>query len=144
MSKPFLLLWLPLTILACGDDGGPTDADAAGFQVSGTWTQSSEPVSGFRCPEINLWDPFAPERRLAQSGDLLRMIQDGEEIANGSVNLETREFVLSGTLEGGGVSVTITQRGEFTSETSYTAETSIRIQAQFITCDMRTIDSGTR
>ena len=72
------------------------------------------------------------------------MIQDGEEIADGSVNLETGEFVLFGTIEGGGVTVTLTQRGRFTSETSYTAETTILVQAQFIGCEMRTADSGTR
>lgn len=133
-----------LAAVACDGDGGPSDPDASGLQVSGLWTQSSEAVSGFRCPEVNLWDPFASERRLAQSGELLSLIQGGEEIADGSVNLETGEFVLSGRIEGGGVTVTFTQRGEFTSETSYTAETSIRISAQFITCEMRTIDSGTR
>ena len=93
---------------------------------------------------MNLWDPFESERRLAQSGELLSMIQDGEEIAIGSVNLDTGEFVLSGTIEGGGVTVTLTQRGRFTSETSYTAETTILVQAQFIGCEMRTVDSGTR
>ena len=133
-----------LAALACDGDGGPSDPDASGLRISGLWMQSSEAVSGFRCPEVNLWDPFASERRLAQSGELLSLIQDGEQIADGSVNLETGEFVLSGTIEGGGVTVTFTQRGQFTSETSYTAETSIRIRAQFITCDMRTIDSGTQ
>ena len=144
MRKQIAPLWLALTVLACGDDGGPTDADTSGLRVSGVWSQSSEAVGDFRCPEVNLWDPFESERRLAQSGEVLTMIQDGEEIADGSVNLETGEFVLFGTIEGGGVTVTLTQRGRFTSETSYTAETTILVQAQFIGCEMRTADSGTR
>ena len=144
MPKRIPPLWLSLTILACGDDGGPTDADTSTLRVSGEWAQTSEAVNGFMCPEVNLWDPFESERRLAQSGEVLTMIQDGEEIADGSVNLETGEFVLFGTIEGGGVTVTLTQRGRFTSETSYTAETTILVQAQFIGCEMRTADSGTR
>ena len=120
-----------------GDQHADDDQDHVG-----DGRQVRQVLGAERDAPIIRWPPsvsrpgFEPTRR--------RLGEARKEIADGSVNLETGEFVLFGTIEGGGVTVTLTQRGRFTSETSYTAETTILVQAQFIGCEMRTADSGTR
>ncbi|CAN5897529.1 hypothetical protein BH20GEM1_BH20GEM1_03770 [soil metagenome] len=134
-------LWIGLGVLACnGDGGGP--ASPGNLSVAGTWTETSQIVSnpcGLELPG-SLTGTF----QLTQSGTQLTVVDDGEALGTGSLNLTTGDFTLSGTFTEDGVTVTIVQSGRFTSSTRYTAETILTVSDGAITCTIRTNDTGSR
>lgn len=134
-------LWIGLVALACnGDGGGPASPDT--LSVSGTWTETSQIVSnpcGLELPG-SLTGTF----QLTQSGTQLMVVDDGEVIGSGSLNLMTGDFTLSATFTEEGVSITVVQSGRFSSSTRYTAETVVTLSDGTITCTVRTNDTGSR
>ena len=134
-------LWIGLAVLACkGDGGGP--ASPENLSVAGTWTETSQIVSN-PCG-LELPGTLTGTFQLTQSGTQLMVVEDGEVIGTGSLNLTTGDFALSGTFTEDGVTVTIVQSGRFSSSTRFTAETILTVSDGSITCIVRTNDTGSR
>lgn len=143
MPRVCLVVPIALAAAACDGDGGGSPFDTVALQVGGTWTQTSE-VLADPCELMHLWSPLTSSPRIAQLGIQLRLIRDGEDIGSGSLTPETGNFVLSGSVTEGGVTIDFTQRGTFTSASEYTAETDLLIRGGAVTCELRTSDTGVR
>jgi hypothetical protein len=134
-------LWIGIAVLACnGNGGGPSSPD--NLSVAGTWTETSQIVSN-PCG-LELPGTLTGTVQLTQSGTQLTVVDDGEVLGTGSLNLTTGDFTLSGTFTDDGVTVTIVQSGRFSSSTRYTAETVLTVSDGTITCTIRTNDTGSR
>jgi hypothetical protein len=134
-------LWIGLAVFACsGGNGGGDPVSPATLNVAGTWSETVQIVfdpCGF---DLDLSGTF----ELSQSGTQLTVIDDGEVVGTGSLNLTTGDFTLSGSATSQGVTITVVQSGRFSSSTRFTAESVITITDGVITCIIRTNDTGSR
>jgi hypothetical protein len=136
-------LWIGLAVMACsGGNGGGDPVSPVTLQVAGTWTETSQIV--FNPCEIPLPSSITGTVQLTQSGSQLTVVDNGETLGTGSLNLTTGDFTLSGTSVEDGVTTTIVQSGRFSSSTRFTSETVITATDGVITCVVRTNDTGSR
>jgi hypothetical protein len=136
-------LWIGLAVMACsGGNGGGDPVSPVTLQVAGTWTETSQIV--FNPCEIPFPSSITGTVQLTQSGTQLTVIDNGETLGTGTLNLTTGDFTLSGTSVEDGVTTTIVQSGRFSSSTRFTSETVITATDGVIICIVRTNDTGSR
>ncbi|MGH7544400.1 MAG: hypothetical protein ACREK7_10735 [Gemmatimonadota bacterium] len=135
---------LALAIAACSSSGyGPDDpGDGDELDVSGTWTVTAMLIEE-DCPE-DVEPVNTGTIQIEQDGTEITFRQ-GLIVASGTINLQTGQFVINGSVDLVDGVALIMEEGRFTSDTRYTSETSFTIQpVADPSCTIRTSDTGVR
>lgn len=137
---------LALAIAACSSSGyGPDDpGDGDELDVSGTWTVVSTLLAN-SCVGLQIPPIQTAEAVIQQNGNQISFVLEGVGAVNGTINLETGEFVIDAMVEDPDLgSLRLQEEGRFESDRRYESEVTVTFEDEEISCFFRTSDVGTR